>query len=331
MTPNEQKYYGTTLRIAFSLLIFLGVSFAQSALLVFLPVLTGDWDPVTADVVEQIVSGLLYALTFTLPALLFKVWPSATPARPLNLSLKMPRQTPLYIFFGMAVTMSAAYINAQIVSVFRYSEFSQEVLWGTEITSNYQLVLLFFTLAVVPAFVEELLFRAVILENLLPYGRTTAIVGSAFLFGLMHQNAEQFFYATAAGVVLGWIYTATHSVWPCVLMHLVNNFQSVLQTAVVERLPAATADAVLYVMEGGLLLIGVICGVLLFLRERDRRADLRAKGAFEQTLQADPDHAECALPLRRRVRLFFNAPMIVFAGFCVFSMLLLILMAVALY
>lgn len=331
MTALEKQYRGVVNRISFALLLFLGLLLLQGVVLGVLSTLLRGLSAVAYDVVYELTSGVLYAAAFSLPVLFFYRLPSDTPAEPMFLKLSLPRETVLYIFFGVALVSACAHVNSVMVSVFDYSAFSEEILWDSDVSSNYELVLMFFTLAVVPAFVEELLFRGLILGNLLPYGRTTAILASALLFGVMHQNAEQLFYATAAGVVLGWVYVRTRSIWPCVLLHFVNNFQSVLQTAVLQRLPESTANAVLYAVQVSIFLLGILSGMLLFLRERDTRAALRQTGVFEREVPADADYAPREIPVARRVRLFFSVPMIIFFVWCVIQMLSLILMAVTMY
>ena len=330
MTFAEKRYRDVALRIAFAMLIFYGLSLVEGVVLVIASLFTLSMSALAAEVVTELIGALLYAAVFVLPIFFFKMMAGQTPVAPMRLSLSLPRDTWLYVFFGVAANSALAYFNAQIVSVFDYADFSSEVLWQSDVTSNYQLVLMFITLAVVPAFVEELLFRGLVLENLLPFGRSTAILGSAFLFGLMHQNAEQFLYATLSGAVLGWIYVSTRSIWPCVLMHLFNNFQAVLQTAVQERLPRATADGILYLMEGGILLAGIAAAFLLFRKEKGKEA-VAAKGAFETELAPSAEFARYPIPLSRRVRLFFNVPMIIFVALCAVNMVILILTALLLY
>ena len=331
MTVAQQQYKDTVNRIAFSLLLFLALSFMQGTVLSFLPYFTASLSPLAAEILQELLGGILYAVSFCLPVLFFKLISTRTAPEPMFLELSLPRETPLYIFFGIALVSAAASLNAVMVNIFDYSEFSEEVLWDSTVTSNYQLILLFFTMAIVPAFVEEFLFRGMVLGNLLPYGRTTAILASALLFGLMHQNAEQFFYATAAGLVIGWVYVSTRSIWPCVLLHLVNNFRSVWQTAITQRLPSATANVVLYVGEALVLILGLVSGILLFLRERDHRAAMLQSGAFEVDLPADAEYAERALSAKQRVRGFFTVPMIVFCVICVLTMLSLVGMALLFY
>ena len=52
-------------------------------------------------------------------------------------------------------------------------------------------ILLVCVVIISPVF-EELLFRKVLLEELLPYGKVTAILISSMLFGMLHANLEQF-------------------------------------------------------------------------------------------------------------------------------------------
>ena len=322
MTFAEKRYAGATLRISLTLVLFLLLMLLRGVAAAFLPTLTAGLSDASAQVAETLLQALCYALCFLLPAWAFFLWPNDTHAVPLDLSPRMPRGVLHYVFFGVAVTGAAAFFNAQIVNIFHYGDFSSEVLWESEVASNLQLALMLVELVVVPAFVEELLFRGVILSNLLPFGKGTAVLGSALLFGLMHQNAEQLLYATAAGVVLGWIFVQTYSIWPCVLMHFVNNFHSVLQTALLSRLPGASTELALYVLQGVLMALGIFCGIRLLCK--GQQGDGNVPEVLENT-------DVCALSVGRRVRLFFNVPMILFVAWCIASMLLLIMMSMAMY
>ncbi len=82
----------------------------------------------------------------------------------------------------------------------------------------------FFTLSVVAPIAEEYMCRRWLLESLLQRMRPSfSIALSALAFGLMHLNPWQFFYATALGLGLGWIYWRSRSVWICILWHALNN------------------------------------------------------------------------------------------------------------
>ncbi|HAB15451.1 MAG TPA: hypothetical protein DCE44_03265 [Verrucomicrobiales bacterium] len=82
-------------------------------------------------------------------------------------------------------------------------------------------------LVLVPPIVEETLCRGLILRAMLKKWRPrTAIILSALIFGAIHLNPWQFFYATWLGLVLGWVYWRTQSLGLCMLMHAGNNLLS---------------------------------------------------------------------------------------------------------
>ncbi|MCQ2431530.1 MAG: CPBP family intramembrane metalloprotease, partial [Clostridia bacterium] len=89
-----------------------------------------------------------------------------------------------------------------------------------------RIVLYFLSSVILPALVEEMVFRGYILHLLLPYGRTFAILVSAVLFGVMHLYLPQMLYATAAGVMIGYFVVRSGSMWIGILIHMTNNLLS---------------------------------------------------------------------------------------------------------
>ena len=70
---------------------------------------------------------------------------------------------------------------------------------------------------------EELFFRKLLIDRLYRFGEFPAIVISALLFGLFHQNFSQFFYAFGVGLVLGYLYCKTGRYSIVVGLHAVFN------------------------------------------------------------------------------------------------------------
>lgn len=82
----------------------------------------------------------------------------------------------------------------------------------------------FVVVCVLAPVLEEMFFRGLILRSFLfQYSKWTAIVGSALLFGMAHMNVYQFAVASLLGVVLGWLYERTRSLWPGIAMHAAYN------------------------------------------------------------------------------------------------------------
>lgn len=70
---------------------------------------------------------------------------------------------------------------------------------------------------------EELLFRGVVLRQLRPWGKQTAILVSAIAFGLFHGNVIQIPFAFMVGLVLGYV-TVEYSIFWAIVLHVFNNF-----------------------------------------------------------------------------------------------------------
>ena len=76
---------------------------------------------------------------------------------------------------------------------------------------------------------EELLFRGIILESFLhKYSPQRAIFWSSILFGLIHLNPWQFIAAFAGGLLIGWVYWQTRSLYTSIFIHFIMNFFSFL-------------------------------------------------------------------------------------------------------
>ena len=98
-----------------------------------------------------------------------------------------------------------------------------------DIVTNANPVLSFFAVVILAPVFEEILCRGLILGTLrktMP--KWYAIVLSASIFGIIHGNPIQFIYATALGILLGWLYTKFDSIWIPILCHLAFNLVSTL-------------------------------------------------------------------------------------------------------
>ena len=89
------------------------------------------------------------------------------------------------------------------------------------------LVLALLSHALVPAVLEEMLFRYLPMRLLAPYSKRGAIVISAIFFALVHHSLFSIPYAFVAGVIFMAVDLASDSVIPSVLIHFINNALSV--------------------------------------------------------------------------------------------------------
>ncbi len=153
-------------------------------------------------------------------------------------------------------------------------------------------------MAVLPALLEELLFRGCVLRVLRPYGDWLAILVSAALFGLMHGNIVQIPFALVVGVALGWLYVATDNIWLPIAVHFANNAVSVSMEYAMMRLGVMAQELFALLTYGLIIVIGVTAFVMLAVR---KSALLRRIG--------DSDF----LPLTERVKALFSSPPLLIA------------------
>lgn len=87
-----------------------------------------------------------------------------------------------------------------------------------------------FSIVIMAPLMEELLVRGGMQGHLMRKWKNPmwAIVVSSLIFGLIHGNPVQIFFAFLSGLALGWIYYRTGSLLPGILMHFINNGTSVL-------------------------------------------------------------------------------------------------------
>lgn len=130
------------------------------------------------------------------------------------------KNTFLYTIGGMIVIFiflcAASFVLTKIVDASDQQKVSEKIL---------SLPRLFLIYAVIGApIAEELLFRAGLVPRI-------GIVGSSAIFGLVHilyGSVSELVGTAAIGLVLAVTYKKSGSITPCILIHMLFNFMSVL-------------------------------------------------------------------------------------------------------
>lgn len=130
----------------------------------------------------------------------------------------------LYVLLGLSIAFLGNILTSLLLSNFEAIGIYRSPSGTGFEYNNLGYVVMTFVTAVTPAFAEEFLFRGIILGKLRKYGNTFAILGSAFLFALMHGNLTQIPFAFVGGVFFAFITVKTNSLIPSMLIHFLNNF-----------------------------------------------------------------------------------------------------------
>lgn len=98
----------------------------------------------------------------------------------------------------------------------------------TSVPSMASVIALAVSAVIIAPIFEEFIFRGAIMNALKPYGSGIAVFFSAFWFAVFHGNFQQFFYAFAMGIFLGYISYATKSIFCSTIMHAMFNSISII-------------------------------------------------------------------------------------------------------
>lgn len=126
------------------------------------------------------------------------------------------------------------------------------------------------TIAVLPAILEELVFRGFILQSLRIAGDRIAIITSGVLFGLMHGTLYQIPFAIILGIVFGYIALKTESIWMTMVLHFINNFMAVFMEYICFNMSDEKTNAWYMIYFGIASMIGIIGIALLISHPRTK-------------------------------------------------------------
>lgn len=332
MEPNrtfyDADYKRTCASVGWALVIFVVLLNALSLLAAKVSAaLTGllyyKWHYTVTEVMDMVV----YIASFLAPALILKgMLKRRSLLTPTSYSLgKTSAESLLLIPAVIGVALVSSYVNSLVMSFFDVSE-AYESLTGFEgMYEGYQIVLLYVSMALVPAFVEEFLFRGTILANLLPYGKRGALIISALVFALMHQNPYQIIYTFVGGLVFGMAYIKTGSIWLPTAMHLVNNAYNATNQVIYANWEPALASSVLVVVQLLMMLVGVVSLVIYIRIEKQKAARRFDGGFFGKEIELDFEYAQKPISDGYATRGFFRASTVIYIALTVLSMLMLLL------
>ena len=220
-------------KIGLMLLIATVIMNIVSFLLVFLIQLTGNMD----YTMKTGISGVPYTVYYLLNAIYeFSGFFIVPLVFCLIANLKLSDAVPLknnkkYNSFLMVIgaysVCTIANFSVTLLNT-NLSIFGIENTTGTDFAAKdlKDQIFYFVCVAIVPALVEEFMFRGVILNFLRKHGDGFALITSSFLFGLVHGNFVQIPFAFIVGLTCGFIVIKTGSILPSVFLkqrHICNH------------------------------------------------------------------------------------------------------------
>ncbi|MGN0823774.1 MAG: lysostaphin resistance A-like protein [Candidatus Coproplasma sp.] len=127
----------------------------------------------------------------------------------------------LLLIFGLLFSLNS--LNEYLIKLFELLGYTRRQNTLPNVT-GWNLLPAILVIAVLPAVLEEFLFRGAILNNIeheIGSVRTVFLVG--FLFSLYHGSVEQTIYQFICGCLFALLALRAKSVTPVVLIHFINN------------------------------------------------------------------------------------------------------------
>lgn len=186
--------------------------------------LSGTVSDIVGSILIQI--GIMFGLTFVLYLLFFKKKP-----KDVFKDYKFTKINFKAVLISIAIGIITYFLTLCVAAIFNFflglfgyqasSGSSAGVgTWGDFLVS---IVLV----AILPGFCEEFVHRGLLVKGFSELGVKKTIIYSGLLFGLMHLNISQFFYATLIGCLLVVLVMASGSIIPAMIVHFMNNLINV--------------------------------------------------------------------------------------------------------
>lgn len=184
---------------------------------------------------KQAISSLF---RFLLSALLFAYLAHPQPKQYLGMhAIRKPN----YIFIALLLLFGAVPLINQLSAWIKLIDFGAAIKTAFKEqqkmiqsmmsdTGTGQLLLYLLLFAALPAIGEELMFRGVVMRfaHQSSHNIHYAIVLSALVFGLAHGTLYNFLPISLAGVLLGYLYYWSGSIWVSIIAHFINNAIAIL-------------------------------------------------------------------------------------------------------
>lgn len=174
-----------------------------------------------------------------------------------------PKEFLMFFLFTFPMGIIGSTIGAGLASIFtRLTGFDMSNILDSVLVGMSPVAVMISTVILAPIF-EEILFRYGVIGYARRYGEWNAIIVSAVIFGLIHTNVFQFFYAFLLGIMFGYIYVYTRQLKYTIGLHVLFNFFGAFVPLLLS--PDASMTPALAIYSGLQYLVAAVGLVLLIL------------------------------------------------------------------
>ena len=198
--------------------IYLLATVATSVVMAIVAAVSGGAESLAERMSSGPMSALSYALSMALTIVGVLIYRKLRRGKGKMFRLSMRGFNPMLILWGFVLVLITGIVIEPVLNLF--PESFLELLNNMGANGGWSVLML----AVLAPIMEEVLFRGILLEAVREkYSSGRAIVVSALMFGVIHIIPQQVVNAFVIGLILGFIYVRTDSLWPVIIIHALNN------------------------------------------------------------------------------------------------------------
>ncbi len=197
-----------------------------------------DFSPTIEALLDnnEFMTFMLHLVIFVIPTIFFIL--TDIPRGKVRETLRLNKFSFKNLLFVVALTV----LVMPLISLLSYStSFFVESVSDEMLTESLKMpfIISFLSIGVMPAFTEEFVFRGILLSTCDDKRDRFYALLNGFLFGAMHGNLSQFFYAMVLGIVFYYFVKVSNSLFLAVIPHFLINGSQVL---LVYLLASSTSD-----------------------------------------------------------------------------------------
>lgn len=198
--------------------IYLLATVATSIVMAIVAAVSGGAESLTERMSSGPMSALSYALSMMLTIVGVLIYRKLRRGKGKMFRLSMRGFNPMLILWGFVLVLITGIVIEPVLNLF--PESFLDLLNQMGANGGWSVLML----AILAPVMEEVLFRGILLESVREkYSSGRAIVVSALMFGVIHVIPQQVVNAFVIGLILGFIYVRTDSLWPVIIIHALNN------------------------------------------------------------------------------------------------------------
>lgn len=198
--------------------IYLLAAVATSIVVAIIAAVSGGVENLAQTMSNGPMSALSYALSMGLTVIGVLVYKKLRRGEGKLFRLSLRGFNPMLILWGFVLILITGIVIEPLLELFPDSFLKMIDQMGAN--GGWSVLML----VILAPVMEEVLFRGILLEAVRSkYSSGRAIVVSALMFGVIHFIPQQVVNAFVIGLILGFIYVRTDSLWPVIIIHALNN------------------------------------------------------------------------------------------------------------